>query len=113
MNLDARKFGAATAIVAAIIWIITRLLLLAGPFGPLRAGGYAARGYMMHGHMLRGGYRFGHLSGLGWGGYLAAFVVGLIVFPLVAGLAAWGTAAIYNRLLTRGTAKQSEAKPPE
>jgi hypothetical protein len=105
MNLDARKFGAATAVVAAIFWTVSRLLLLAAPFGPIRGAGYAARGSMMHGHMMRGyaagGYRYGPMHGLGWGAYLAAFIVGLIVFPLIAGVGGWATAAIYNRLLAR------------
>ena len=112
MNLDARKFGAATAIVAAIFWVISRLLILAAPFGPMRAGGYAGHGYMMHRYVV-GGVRQGHMYGLGWGGYLVAFVVGLIVFPLIAGIAAWGTAAIYNRLLARSTPSSTETKPPE
>lgn len=32
---------------------------------------------------------------MGWGAALA----GMIVWPIVAGLSAWATAAIYNRLL--------------
>jgi hypothetical protein len=110
MNLDARKFGTATAIVAAIFWLVGRLLVLAGPYGPIRGGGYVAHGYMMRGPML-GGYRYGQLHGLGWNAYFAGLVAGLIVFPLVAGIAAWATATIYNRLLARARAERTDSEP--
>ncbi len=112
MNLDARKLGLATAIVAAIFWLIGRLLVLGAPFGPLRAGGYMANGYMPGGYMM-GGYRYGHMYGIGWGGYFAGLIIGLIVFPLIAGVAAWATAAIYNRLLPKPPAEEVESTPPE
>lgn len=121
MNLDARKLGFATAIVAGIFWLVGRLLLLAAPFGPLRGGGYALPGYVNGGYMMRGyggymmggGYRYGHMYGLGWGGYFVGLVVGLIVVPLVAGVAAWATATIYNRLLAKTAGGETDSKPPE
>ncbi|MGZ3172965.1 MAG: hypothetical protein ACXWJC_07905 [Croceibacterium sp.] len=107
MKLQAVKFGLAAAIVAGVFWLVGRLLLLAAPFGPMRGGGLAAQGYMRGGYMMRGYGRYmmggnypnGHMVGLGWGGYFAGLVVGLIVVPLVAGMAAWATATVYNRLL--------------
>jgi hypothetical protein len=107
VNLDARKLGVAAAIVAALAWIVSRLLVLAGPFGLIRGGGHAARGYMMHGPMHAAGWHR-QLFAFSWEGYLVGVVVGLIVVSLVAGIAAWGTAAIYNRLLARG----ANGEPP-
>ena len=119
MNLDAKKFGFAAAIVAGIFWLVGRLLQLAAPFGPLRGGGYAVfgntHGYMMHGYggPMMGGFRYGHMYGLGWGGYFAGLVVGLIVVPLVAGVAAWATATVYNRLLDRTRPGAPEVPPAD
>ena len=107
MSLDARKLGAAAAIVAAVAWIVSRLLVLAGPFGPIRGGGHAARGYMMHGPGHAAGMHR-HLFAFSWEGYLVSVVVGLILVSLVTGIAAWGTAVIYNRLLAR----EAKQEPP-
>jgi len=94
MKLNAVKFGLATAIVAAVFWAVSILIAVVTPVGMMR-GGY---GWMHGGTMMRDGYAvggYGHMYGPGWG-WLAA---GLVAWPLIAGLAAWGTAAIYNRLL--------------
>jgi hypothetical protein len=110
MNLDAKKFGLATAIVTAVIWFLSRLLVLAAPYGPMRAGGGLGHGYMMRGQMMGWG-RHGYMYGLDWKGYFAGFVIGLIVVPLVAGVAAWAVATVYNRLLRRSempTTKSSD-----
>jgi hypothetical protein len=104
MKLHAVKFGVATAIVAAILWLISRLLWLAAPVGPIGARGYMMRG---GGHMAWGGHP--HMYALGWLGLAA----GLILWPLIAGLAAWGTAAIYNWLLGRNTSEVAASKPTD
>ena len=120
MKLQAVKFGLAAALVSAIFVLIGRVLLLAAPFGPLRGGGspvsgYPQGGYMMHGYggPMMGGFRYGHMYGLGWSGYFAGLVVGLIVVPFVVGVAAWATATVYNRLLATPAAKETESEPPE
>ena len=105
MKLDAVKFGVAAAIVAAVVWLITRLILLAVmPAQPMWRGGYMMRG---GGHMAWGGHP--HLFALGWVG----FVAGLVLWPLIAGLAAGGTAAIYNRLLGKSDSDDLAGKPSD
>ena len=122
MKLEAMKFGIAAAIVSAIFVLISRLLLLAAPYGPMRAGGggyavpaYTHGGYMMHGYggPMMGGFRYGHIYGLGWGGYFAGLVIAVIVVPLVAGVAAWATATVYNRLLDRTRPGAPEVPPAD
>ena len=91
MKLDAVKLGIAVAIVAAIVSVIGALFLFTGPYGAMR-GGY---GWMHGAAAMHGGYWHGGAGGFGWG----RLVAGIILRPLLAGVAAWGTAAIYNRLL--------------
>ena len=88
MKLHSGKFGLAVAIVSAVVWLLVGALMFMRPAGMRGKGGY---GPMMNGDVaMYEGY--GHM---GWGAVLA----GLIVWPIVAGLSAWATAAIYNRLL--------------
>ncbi|HSQ96616.1 MAG TPA: hypothetical protein VLM18_11045 [Croceibacterium sp.] len=113
MKLQAVKFGLAAAIVAGVFWLVGRLLLLAAPFGPVRGGDYAVQGYMHGGYMMGGNSPYGHMAGLGWGGYFAGLLVGLIVVPLVAGVAAWATATVYNRLLDRSAPDNPADQAPD
>ncbi len=89
MKLDALRLGLAAAIVTAVLWGLGRgMMLLAMPGYPAWASG----------HMMRGGYGYmGHAQfhAFGWAG----FAIGFVFWPLIAGLAAWATAALYNRLL--------------
>lgn len=110
MKLQAVKLGIATAIVSALFVLVGRLLLLAAPFGPIRGGSYAGPIQMHGGYMMRGfggAYHWGRMGGLAWGVYFAGLVIGLVVVPLVTGVAAWGTATIYNRLLDRKALESS------
>jgi hypothetical protein len=101
------KLGFATAIVAAIVWAILILFAAATPFGPMHGGGpgWMHGGNMMqNGYMMHGGYP--RMYGHGWVGLVA----GLVLWPLVAGLAAWGTATIYNRLLGGAVTGEADTK---
>jgi len=105
MKLDAVKFGVAAAIVAAVVWLITRLIFLAAmPARPMWRGGYMMSG---GGHLGWTGHP--HLLVFGWIG----FVVGLVLWPLIAGLSACGTAAIYNRLLGNSASDDVAGKPSD
>ena len=84
MKLDAGKFATAAAIVTAILWTICSAVVFSLPIGSTRM-----TGYMMHADVGRMTWAF---SGVG-------FFVGLLVWSVLAGLAAWALAAIYNRLL--------------
>jgi len=84
MKLEAAKFGVATAITFALIWIICSTLVALMPTAMM-----GASGNMTHGD-------FGGMSwSLHWGG----FVVGGILWVLFAGVTAWLIAVIYNKLI--------------
>ena len=84
MKLVAGKFAMAAAIVTAILWTICSAVVFAMPMGSMRM-----TGYMMHADVGPMTWAF---SGVG-------FFVGLVVWSVAAGLAAWALATIYNRLL--------------
>lgn len=84
MKIDAFKFGAATAIVFALAWVVCSIFIFSMPFGMMQ----------MSGHMAHA--NFSNMSwSLGWVG----FIYGLIAWPVIAGIMSWGIAAIYNRLI--------------
>jgi hypothetical protein len=84
MKLDSVKFGLAAAIVVAISWVICSLIVLAAP-GPAMQ----VTGQMMHADMGMNAWRFS----------ATGFVVGLVVWSVLAGAYAWAIAALYNRLI--------------
>jgi hypothetical protein len=53
------------------------------------------------------------LFAFSWEGYLVSVVVGLILVSLVTGIAAWGTAVIYNRLLAREAKQEPPTRSPD
>ena len=87
MKLDAGKFGLAAAAALALIWIICSIIVLLLPGTAMMAGGS-----MMHAD-------FGATN---WNLHFAGFLAGLVLWPLTAGLTAWLSASIYNRLLGAG-----------
>jgi hypothetical protein len=84
MQLDALKFGTATAIASAIAWLICSLVVWSMPTMTLAMGGS-----MMH----------MDLSQFGWRLTPAGVLAGLVAWSIVAGIFGWLLAAIYNRLL--------------
>lgn len=85
MKINSLNFALASAITAAIVWVICSLLVWIMP-GPM---------LNMTGNMVHM-----NLSSLGWMLSLTGFIWGLIVWSLFAGIFAWLLAAIYN-LLTK------------
>ena len=83
MKLEARKFGIACAVAAAILWVICSLFVMAMPLGMMN----------MSGSMMHGDY-----SGMQWHMGLSGLIVGLIAWPVVAGFSGWLVAFIYNKL---------------
>ncbi len=84
MQIDALKFGLATAIVFALAWVICSLFVFLMPAGMMQ----------MSGHMVHAD--LGHMSWtLNWFG----FIFGLLAWSIIAGVMAWAVAALYNRLL--------------
>ncbi|OGS47872.1 MAG: hypothetical protein A3J40_13265 [Erythrobacter sp. RIFCSPHIGHO2_12_FULL_63_10] len=84
MKLDAVKLGTATAIVSAVLWVICSLLVAAVPGGMMNMSGS-----MMHADM----------ANMQWTLTTTGFLVGLVVWSVLAGVVVWAVAALYNRLL--------------
>jgi len=84
MNIVASKFALAATYTVAILWVICSIILLAIPGISMRASGY-----MMH----------GDFSAMQWQMHFTSFLVGLILWSVVAGLFAWLLAVIYNKML--------------
>lgn len=87
MTLNAFKFGMASAITAAILWLTCSLLVMLMP----------AMMLSMSGDMLHM-----QLNEMGWHLTLIGVVTGLLAWFVAAGIAGWLLAAIYNRLLSSG-----------
>ena len=83
MTLNALKFGMASAITAAILWLACSLLVMLIPAMML-----SVSGEMVH---MR-------LNEMGWHLTFTGVVVGLVAWSVSAGIAGWLLAAIYNRL---------------
>ncbi|QKG69896.1 DUF5676 family membrane protein [Erythrobacter mangrovi] len=84
MKIDAIKLGLASGIVFAIVWVICSLFVFAMPMGMSRFGGHMVHADLAHFPWI-----------LSWAGFL----FGLIAWSVLAGIIAWGIAAVYNRLL--------------
>lgn len=83
MTLNAFKFGMVSAITAAILWLACSLLVMLMPSMMLSMSGEMV-------HM--------QLNEMGWHLTLTGVVIGLVAWFVVAGIAGWLLAAIYNRL---------------
>lgn len=83
MKLVALKFGIASAISAAVLWVICSAFVILMPEMML-----SLSGDMLH---MR-------LHDMGWHLTLAGVTKGLIAWCVVAGITGWLLAAIYNRL---------------
>ena len=84
MKLDAIKLGLATTIVFAIAWVICSALVMLTPSAMMQ----------MSGHMLHA-----DLGDLRWTMHWTGILVGLILWSVMAGVLAWATASVYNRLI--------------
>jgi len=84
MKLDATKFGLATGIVFAAVWLICSALVVAMPGMMMQMSGHA-----MH----------ADFSGAHWTMTWIGFFVGLVIWSVLGGVLAWAIAAVYNRLL--------------
>lgn len=84
MQLNALKFGIATAVAVALAWLICSLAVWSMPAMTLSMGGS-----MTHLDVSQFGW---HLTPIG-------VVTGLVAWGIVAGIFGWLLAAIYNRLL--------------
>lgn len=84
MKLDAQKFGLATGIVFAVVWLICSAFVVTMPGMMMQMSGHA-----MH----------ADFSGAQWTMTGVGFVFGLVIWSVLGGLLAWAVAAVYNRLL--------------
>ena len=84
MKLDPTKFALSAAMTIAILWVIISLLILSLPDTSLKA--LAA---MTH----------SDFESIQWSLNLVGFIVGLILWVIVAGVIAWLVATFYNRQL--------------
>lgn len=84
MKLEAVKFGMASAITFAVLWIFCSLFVWISP------------GMMMDmsGHMVHG-----DLTQMQWQLSLSGIVFGLIIWSILAGITGWLIVTIYNRLI--------------
>jgi 2TM family of unknown function (DUF5676) len=86
MNLNAIKFGWASAISFSIAWLVCSLLVWIIPDSMMR---------------ISGGMLHLDLSTMGWHMSLVNFSLGLVGWALTAGIIGWLLAAIYNKLITK------------
>lgn len=84
MKIDAIKFGLATAIVIAVVWVICSLLVFSMPAGMMQMGGHMAHA------------DFGQMA---WTLTWIGFIIGLVAWSILAGIIAWAIAAVYNALV--------------
>lgn len=84
MRLSSFKFGLAAACAVGVTWIICSITVLLLPSMSLNLGGY-----MMH----------VDLSSMSWQMGFAGFLLGLILWSLLAGVIASLTAIIYNEFV--------------
>ncbi len=83
MKINAMKFGFASAIVFAVVWIVCSLLVYSMPIGMMQMSGQ-----MVH----------SNLEQMPWVLTFGGFVYGLLAWSGLAGLITWAIAAVYNRL---------------
>lgn len=86
MKIHAIKFGMASAISASALWIICSVLVMFLPSMML-----SISGDMLH----------MQLNNMGWHLSFIGAVKGLVAWFVLAGLAGWMLAAIYNRLQSK------------
>ena len=84
MNLNALKFGFATALSVAVLWIVCSILVLVMPSMMIS----------MSGDMLHM-----DVTGMSWSMTITGAIAGLFAWSLSAGIFGWLLAAIYNRLV--------------
>ena len=84
MTLNAFKFGIASAITAAVLWLVCTALVMAMPAMMLSMSGDMV-------HM--------QLNGMGWHLTFIGAAKGFFSWFVMAGVAGWMLAAIYNRVL--------------
>ena len=94
MRFDARAFGMAAGIVAAVLFTICALAVAVAPVPTSALAGYLT-------HM--------NLSGMARTVTLGSFVGGLIIWTLGTAIVFGSAAAIYNRLVARVRAPQPVA----
>lgn len=82
MKLNAIKFGLASAISIAILWIACSVLVWLLPSMMMN----------MTGHMIHGDW-----SSMGWHLSAGGVLIGLIVWSITAGICGWLLAAFYTR----------------
>ena len=87
MKLNANKFALAAAISFAALWVLCTLLVALLPSQAIYVSGA-----MLHGDMMTWQWDM-HWSGL---------LVGLVAWSITAGVTAWLTVTIYNRLIAGG-----------
>ena len=98
MRLDARAFGTAAGIVAAVLFTICGLAVMVAPDQTTAFAGYLT--HMNHSGIVRT-VTFG------------SFIVGLVIWTLGTAIAFGAAAAIYNRLVERvGVAGRVAAARP-
>ncbi len=83
MKLNAKALGLAAAGTFALVWVICSLLAFSLPEMTMMAGGN-----MMH----------MDLQERQWSMHPLGLLVGLVAWSVVAGLVAWLTATLYNKL---------------
>lgn len=83
MKINPVSFGVASAITAAILWVVCSLLVFLMP------------GQMMS---MSGDMVHANLGGMNWAISLTGFIVGLISWAVFAGIFGWILAFIYNML---------------
>ena len=84
MKIDATKMGMATATAFGIAWLICSLLVWVFPASMMN----------MSGHMVHS-----DLSALNWHMSGVSILIGLFLWSVIAGLLAWLSATVYNRLV--------------
>lgn len=90
MRLDAKKFGLACALAAAILWVICSLFVTIMPVAMMN----------LSGHMVHGNF-----NGTQWQMGMHGLFFGLIFWAIMSGITAWLAATFYNKLLGDGHAK--------
>ena len=83
MKIEPGPFALASAIAAALLWLVCSVIVFIIP-GPMMG---------MSGHMVHA-----NLSGMNWALSLTGILVGLIGWGLIAGIFAWLLAYSYNML---------------
>lgn len=84
MKLYPAKLGVAAAVTAGLLWVVCSLLVLALPGGMIN----------MSGHMVHA-----DLSQMSWTLTFVGFLLGLVIWSVVAYITGWLIGMVYNMLL--------------